>query len=84
MDLVNEAAKPTTPTIATKSPKSATSAIPTTRTVTLRREEIYACGCTTTRIETIQLRNLDIKQCSGHGANLIKLIETTEYEQTEP
>jgi hypothetical protein len=47
--------------------------------VTRRREEHYACGCSTTHIETMQLALGSPAHCAGHGEPMIKTIRTNEY-----
>lgn len=55
-----------------------------TEHVEIRREEIYACGCTTTRIENYLLASVRSHKCNGHGKPLVKVIATTEYKQLDP
>lgn len=45
-----------------------------------RREQHYACGCTTTRVERILLLQPDRRQCPGHAGDLIQIIHTIEFE----
>lgn len=48
--------------------------------VEIRHEELFACGCTTTRIESRNLEVAGIRHCAGHGGELEKIVVTTEYK----
>lgn len=50
--------------------------------ILLRHEKQYACGCTTTRIETILLPALEPQLCQLHQAALLKVVRTTEYKSS--
>lgn len=54
-----------------------------TAQVEIRREEFFACGCTTTRIESSLSMPTGLRKCKGHGGPLMKVVATTEYKQTE-
>jgi hypothetical protein len=47
--------------------------------VTQQQKKHYACGCTTTRIETIFLPSLQPEYCATHNAPLQKTSRTFEY-----
>lgn len=47
--------------------------------VIFRREEHYACGCSTTHIETVQGASGSVARCAGHGEPMIKTITMNEY-----
>ncbi len=54
-----------------------------TAQVEIRREEFFACGCTTARIESRRLEEAGIRKCVGHGDKLAKIVVTTEYKSVE-
>jgi len=47
--------------------------------IVVRREEHFACGCSTTRIENTFASDLDLPRCAGHGQELQRIVHTTEY-----
>ena len=47
--------------------------------IVVRREEHFACGCSTTRIESILVSDLDLPRCAGHGQELQRIVHTAEY-----
>jgi hypothetical protein len=51
--------------------------------VLFRREEHFACGCTSTRIESILLPSLDPQLCTGHRGELLRSVVTTEYRPAQ-
>lgn len=51
--------------------------------ITRRREEHYACGCSTTQIETVPGTTGLHPLCAGHGKPMIKTITTNEYLNAE-
>ncbi|UYN90197.1 MAG: hypothetical protein KIT08_02915 [Anaerolineales bacterium] len=48
--------------------------------VEVTRVEHYACGCTTTRIETSQLERKWLLACGGHQGRLVKVETIMEYQ----
>jgi hypothetical protein len=50
--------------------------------VICRREEHYACGCSTTHIETVQGALGLAAHCAGHGEPMIKTITTNELQSS--
>lgn len=48
--------------------------------VEVTRIEHYACGCTTTRIETSQLERKWLLACGGHQGRLVKVETVMEYQ----
>ncbi len=48
--------------------------------VEVTRVEHYACGCTTTRIETSLLERKWLLACAGHQGRLVKVETVMEYQ----
>ncbi|KAA3648320.1 MAG: hypothetical protein DWQ07_04825 [Chloroflexi bacterium] len=55
--------------------------LPPSDDVILREEVIYACGCTTTRIEHLRGQQASGSLCHGHEERVVKVIKTTEYPE---
>jgi len=48
--------------------------------VEVTRVEHYACGCTTTRIETSQLERKWLLSCAGHQGRVVKVETVMEFQ----
>lgn len=48
--------------------------------VEVTRVEQYACGCTTTRIESSQLARKWLQHCSAHQGRLVKVETVMEFQ----
>jgi hypothetical protein len=50
----------------------------------VRREEHYACGCTTTHVQASQLAGKFLLRCNAHDEPLSTVVTVMEFERKEP